>query len=121
MRPPRVLVLSVQSPFTHGGAERHVRRLTEELVRRGVEADLVAMPIGEHERFDLVRAALAWRSLDLNEVGGRPVDAVIATRFPTWAIRHPNAAASSRYCSTSRCGSTTAARPLASSAIRYEA
>jgi glycosyltransferase involved in cell wall biosynthesis len=90
LSPRRVLVLSVQSPFTHGGAERHVRRLTEELARRGVEADLVAMPIGERERFDLVRAALAWRSLDLSEVGGRPVDAVIATRFPTWAIRHPN-------------------------------
>ena len=39
------------------------------------------------QRFDLVRAALAWRGLDLTEVGGRAVDAVIATRFPTWAIR----------------------------------
>lgn len=90
MRPRRVLVLAVQAPFLHGGAERHVRRLTEELVRRGVEADLVAMPIGERERFDLIRAALAWRSLDLTESGGRPVDAVIATRFPTYAVRHPN-------------------------------
>ncbi len=80
----------MQAPFLHGGAERHVRRLTEELVRRGVEADLVAMPIGERERFDLIRAALAWRSLDLTESGGRPVDAVIATRFPTYAVRHPN-------------------------------
>lgn len=90
MRPRRVLVLAVQAPFVHGGAERHVRRLTEELVRRGVEADLVAMPIGEGGRFDLIRAALAWRSLDLTESGGRPVDAVIATRFPTYAVRHPN-------------------------------
>ncbi|HTR02733.1 MAG TPA: glycosyltransferase family 4 protein [Thermoanaerobaculia bacterium] len=90
MRPRRVLVLAVQSPFTHGGAERHVRRLTEELVKRGVEADLIAMPMAERERFDLVRAAVAWRSLDLTEVSGGPVDAVIATRFPTYALRHPN-------------------------------
>jgi len=90
LRPRRVLVLSVQTPFTHGGAERHVRRLVEELARRGVEADLVSMPLGERSRFDLIRAALAWRSLDLTEVGGRPVDAVIATRFPTYATRHPN-------------------------------
>ena len=47
MKPRRVLVLAVQAPFVHGGAERHVRRLTEELSRRGVEADLVAMPLGE--------------------------------------------------------------------------
>jgi glycosyltransferase involved in cell wall biosynthesis len=90
LKTPRVLVLAVQTPFAHGGAERHVRRLTEELARRGVEADLVSMPMAERERFDLVRAALAWRSLDLSELGGRPVDAVIATRFPTYAVRHPN-------------------------------
>ena len=66
--PPRVLVAAVQSPFSGGGAERHVRRLTEELVARGIEADLVTIPLIERERFDLVRSALAWRSLDLTEV-----------------------------------------------------
>jgi glycosyltransferase involved in cell wall biosynthesis len=87
---PRILVLAVQSPFSHGGAERHVRRLTEELRRRGVEADLVTMPLIERERFDLIRSALAWRSLDLSEIGNRAVDAVIATRFPSYAVRHDN-------------------------------
>ncbi len=90
MSAPRVLVLAVQTPFAHGGAEKHVRRLTDELARRGVEADLVALPLLERERFDLVRSALAWRMLDLTEIGGRRVDAVIATRFPSYAVRHPN-------------------------------
>ena len=89
LRPRRVLVLATQTPFADGGAERHVRRLTEELKKRGVEADLVSMPLVERERFDLVRGALGWRSLDLTETAGGPVDAVIATRFPTYAIRHP--------------------------------
>jgi glycosyltransferase involved in cell wall biosynthesis len=90
LRARRVLVLAVQTPFSGGGAERHVRRLTEELGNRGIEADLVTMPMAERERFDLVRGALAWRALDLSEIGGRTVDAVIATRFPSYAIRHPN-------------------------------
>ena len=90
MKSPRVLVLAVQSPFSEGGAERHVRRLTEELRARGVEADLVTMPLIERQRFDLVRSALAWRGLDLTEIAGRPVDAVIATRFPSYAARHDN-------------------------------
>src|SRR6202162_5925635 len=90
MRTPRVLVLAVQSPFSDGGAERHVRRLTEELKARGFEADLVTMPLIERHRFDLIRSALAWRGLDLTEVAGRPVDAVIATRFPSYAARHHN-------------------------------
>jgi glycosyltransferase involved in cell wall biosynthesis len=86
----RILVLAVQTPFADGGAERHVQRLTEELRRRGVEADLVSIPLAERDRFDLIRGAVAWRSLDLTEVGGQRVDAVIATRFPSYAIRHPN-------------------------------
>jgi glycosyltransferase involved in cell wall biosynthesis len=90
VRSPRILVAAVQSPFSGGGAERHVRRLTEELQARGVEADLVTLPLIERERFDLVRSALAWRSLDVTEIGSRAVDAVIATRFPSYAIRHPN-------------------------------
>lgn len=90
MSAPRVAVLGVQTPFAEGGAERHVARLTEELRRRGVEADLITMPLVERERFDLIRSALAWRGLDLSEAGGRAVDAVIATRFPSYAIRHPN-------------------------------
>ncbi len=73
-----------------GGAEKHVRRLTEELNARGVEADLVTLPLVERERFDIIQSALAWRMLDLTEAGGRPVDAVIATRFPSYAARHPN-------------------------------
>jgi glycosyltransferase involved in cell wall biosynthesis len=48
------------------------------------------MPLIERDRFDLIRSALAWRSLDLTEVGGKEVDAVIATRFPSYAVRHPN-------------------------------
>lgn len=67
-----------------------MRRLTEELRGRGVEADLVTMPLIERERFDLIRSALAWRALDLTETGGEPVDAVIPTRFPSYAVRHPN-------------------------------
>jgi glycosyltransferase involved in cell wall biosynthesis len=86
----RVLVLAVQTPFADGGAERHVRRLTEELRRRGVEADLVSIPLVERERFDLIRGAVTWRGLDLTEFGGERVDAVIATRFPSYAVRHPN-------------------------------
>jgi glycosyltransferase involved in cell wall biosynthesis len=85
---PRVLVLAVQTPFSDGGAERHVRRLTQELRATGIEADLVTMPLIERERFDLIRSAAAWRTLDLSEVGGQPVDAVIATRFPSYAARH---------------------------------
>src|SRR5207237_6473783 len=33
--------------------------------------------------------AFLWRLLDLEEANGRPIDAVIATKFPSYAVRHP--------------------------------
>ena len=34
--------------------------------------------------------ALLWRLTDLEEADGRPIELVIATKFPSYAIRHPN-------------------------------
>jgi glycosyltransferase involved in cell wall biosynthesis len=34
--------------------------------------------------------AFLWRLLDLEEANGRPIDAVIATKFPSYVVRHPN-------------------------------
>jgi len=34
--------------------------------------------------------AFLWRLVDLTESDGRPIDRVIATKFPAYAVRHPN-------------------------------
>jgi len=38
----------------------------------------------------VLREALQWRLLDLDQTHAEPVDLVIATKFPSYAIRHPN-------------------------------
>ncbi len=86
---PRVLVAAVQSPFVSGGAERHVDRLVEELRARNVEAEKVTMPFFEQTRLGLIKSALLWRLGEFSSFGGRPVDAVIATRFPSYLAVHP--------------------------------
>jgi glycosyltransferase involved in cell wall biosynthesis len=88
-RKARVVVAAIQSPFVEGGAERHVDRLVEELEGSGVEAEKVTMPLFERSRFDLVKSALMWRLGDFSQMGGRPVDALIATRFPSYLALHP--------------------------------
>jgi len=88
MRRPRVVVAAVQSPFLSGGAERHVDRLTEELVERGVAAEKVSIPFFENTHFDVVKSALLWRLGDFERFAGEKVDAVIATRFPSYLARH---------------------------------
>lgn len=88
-RRPRVIVAAVQSPFLSGGAERHVDRLVEELRARRVDAERVAMPFFEQTRFGIVKSALLWRLGDFNSFAGLPVDALIATRFPSYMASHP--------------------------------
>ena len=34
--------------------------------------------------------AFLWRLLDLTESDGRPIDLVLATKFPSYVVRHPN-------------------------------
>ena len=34
--------------------------------------------------------AFLWRLLDLTEADGAPIDIVVATKFPSYCVRHPN-------------------------------
>jgi glycosyltransferase involved in cell wall biosynthesis len=86
----RVLVAHPQVPFAHGGAEVLAERLTEELNERGHDAALVTVPFKWYPPRRVLTNALAWRLLDLEEVEGRKIDLLIATKFPSYVVRHPN-------------------------------
>ena len=88
--PKRIVVCEAQVPFVHGGAEVHVRELTRELIARGYEATLVSVPFKWYPKEEILPHAAAWRLLDLSESNGRPIDLVIASKFPTYFVRHPN-------------------------------
>jgi glycosyltransferase involved in cell wall biosynthesis len=85
-----VLVCEAQVPFVHGGAEVHVRQLVRELRQRGFAAELVSVPFKWYPKDEILPHAAAWRLLDLSECNGRPVDLLIASKFPTYFARHPN-------------------------------
>lgn len=85
----RILICATQVPFVRGGAELLVEGLRDALRERGHLVDVVALPFTwqPHER--IAPAALAWRLLDLSQVNDQPVDLVIATKFPSYTLRHP--------------------------------
>jgi glycosyltransferase involved in cell wall biosynthesis len=85
-----ILVCEAQVPFVHGGAEILVRELVAELRARGHRAELVSVPFKWYPKEEILPHAAAWRLLDLSESNGRPVDVVIASKFPTYFVRHPN-------------------------------
>jgi glycosyltransferase involved in cell wall biosynthesis len=85
-----IVVCEAQVPFVHGGAEVHVRELTRQLKARGYEAELVSVPFKWYPKEEILPHAAVWRLLDLSESNGRPIDLVIASKFPTYFARHPN-------------------------------
>ena len=86
----RVVVCEAQVPFVHGGAEVHVRQLVRELRLRGYrrrtrERAVQVVPEG---RDSAPRRGVAPPRSERSN--GRPVDLLIATKFPTYFARHPN-------------------------------
>jgi glycosyltransferase involved in cell wall biosynthesis len=86
----RVAVCSPQVPFAHGGAEILAETLVRQLRLRDHEADLVTVPFKWYPGATVLTQALLWRLLDLDEADGAPIDLVVATKFPSYAVRHPN-------------------------------
>jgi len=84
----RILVAEARVPFRRDGAELHAQSLVTQLRRSGHDAETVAMPF-HGRKHELVEQACAWRMLDVSSSNARPIDLLIATRFPTWFARHP--------------------------------
>ena len=61
-----------------------------QLRARGYDTELVSVPFKWYPKQEILAHAAAWRLLDLSESNGRPIDLVIATKFPTYFVRHPN-------------------------------
>jgi glycosyltransferase involved in cell wall biosynthesis len=86
----RIAVAAPQVPFVRGGAELMAEDLVAALRRRGHEAELVTVPFKWYPGTRVLDQAFLWRLVDLTESEGRPIDCVIATKFPAYAVRHPN-------------------------------
>lgn len=93
MQPPvgirSILVCETQVPFVRGGAELLVQQLVDQLRARGFRTDKVSVPFQWHPKQEVLAHAAAWRLLSLAESNEQPVDLVIATKFPTYFVRHP--------------------------------
>jgi hypothetical protein len=85
-----VVVCAAQVPFVRGGAEYLVEELVRQLRRHGCRAELVNVPFKWYPKEEILAHASAWRLIDLSESNGRPIDLAIATKFPTYFVRHPH-------------------------------
>lgn len=86
----RIAVCHPQPPFMSGGAESHVRGLVAALRADGHDAEAVTIPFKWYPPTELVHQMGLWRSVDLTESNGEPIDMVIALKFPAYLVQHPN-------------------------------
>jgi glycosyltransferase involved in cell wall biosynthesis len=86
----RIAVCLPQVPFSRGGAEIFTDELVRQLRARGHEAEIVSVPFKWYPGQRVLTQAFLWRLLDLTEADGRPIDLVVATKFPSYCVRHPN-------------------------------
>ncbi len=84
----RIAVCHPQTPFVRGGAEMHADGLVSALRAAGHDADLVSVAGKWYPGPELVHQMAVWRSLDLSESNGLPIDAVIALKFPAYLVKH---------------------------------
>ena len=85
----RLAVCMPQVPFERGGTEIFADGLVQALREHGHETELVTVPFKWYPGERVLTQAFLWRLLDLEEANGRPIDAVIATKFPSYVVRHP--------------------------------
>jgi glycosyltransferase involved in cell wall biosynthesis len=65
-------------------------QLVEELRARGHDAELVTVPFKWYPGTRVLTQAFLWRMLDLDEADGTKIDVVVATKFPSYLVRHPD-------------------------------
>src|SRR5919198_5133872 len=86
----RIAVCAPQVPFERGGAEIFADDLVAALRAREHEVDLVTVPFKWYPGERVLSQAFLWRLLDLDEANGRTIDLTIATKFPSYCVRHRN-------------------------------
>ncbi|MGH2684245.1 MAG: glycosyltransferase family 4 protein [Actinomycetota bacterium] len=85
----RIAICHPQTPFSRGGGEYHTEGLARALREAGHEVDILPIPFKWYPANELVHQMGLWRSLDLSEANGQPIDMVVALKFPAYFVRHP--------------------------------
>ena len=85
----RILIAGVKAPFTTGGQEVLVRTLAAKLKEREHEVDIIELPFSPEPKERILHQMALFQGFDLSRAGGKEVDLLIATKFPSYYITHP--------------------------------
>jgi glycosyltransferase involved in cell wall biosynthesis len=84
-----ICICVIEAPFVKGGAEIQMDTLAQEMKNRGYNVAKVALPFVWTPVRDILKNCLIWRWIDLERCTDVPIDLVICSKFPSYAVRHP--------------------------------
>ena len=84
----RIVVASTYVPFLKGGATKIIEDLSAALTTAGHQVETVMIPMYSYWP-RVPEQTLAIRLLDLTEACGNRIDRLIAVRYPSYALSHP--------------------------------
>ena len=73
-----------------GAAPRSSPKPGDRAPQRDHDAELVTIPFKWYARARVLAQALLWRLAELEEADGQPIELLIATKFPSYAVHHSN-------------------------------
>lgn len=86
----RIALATAHVPFVRGGAELLADSLTQQLVQRGHQVEIIKVPFNWYPADKLLDSMLAGNLVNLDQLGGHPIDLVIGLKFPAYLASHPN-------------------------------
>jgi glycosyltransferase involved in cell wall biosynthesis len=84
-----ICICAVEAPFVKGGAEIQLDSLASELDKRGYNVTRVTLPFVWLPMRDILKNCLMWRWIELERCTDMPIDLVICSKFPSYAVKHP--------------------------------
>ena len=84
----RIVVASTYVPFLKEGGTRIISGLSAALTSAGHQVETVMIPMSS-DWPKVLEQTLAIRLLDLTEASGNRIDRLIAVRYPSYALSHP--------------------------------
>lgn len=85
----KIVIVAVRLPFITGGAERHAAELRRALELAGHQVDLLELPFLTQPPERIVQCVESFRRIDFSGTHATAADAIIATKFPAYFVRHP--------------------------------
>jgi glycosyltransferase involved in cell wall biosynthesis len=86
----KIVLVTIQTPFIHGGAEYLIGGLQQALLSAGHTVEQVSMPFRFHPLEQVRRSMETWASEDFTLLNGHAPELAICFQFPAYYVQHPN-------------------------------